>query len=134
MAQDNNPWKRFMGRQSDKAPTGTRAKALRDGLIDDAPDKFDTKQVEAMLSEIEVMVEQLTNLYNMFFAGVERRPPIEKRKRLDHLIVMANNSGKVSLTLKFRCSTVLANCKAHTERWDKQLKQLEVGKLSRRIS
>ena len=71
---------------------------------------------------VEPLIEQLNNLYNQFFAGVERRPPIERRKQLDQLMMSLQLSNKPTPAYQFRFNTLYTSYITHRERWDKLVK------------
>lgn len=135
MANDNDPWKRYR----DKLAAGKPTK--RPGNMDEYAEKpgaLDTggpiqgTELEDAIQKLDVMIEQVNNLYQMYFTGVERRPPVERRKLLDDHATKLAASSKPTLQGKFRANTALARYNTHCERWDKRLRSLESGALRRR--
>ena len=90
-------------------------------------DKF-----EELIERAGPMIDQLNNLYNMFFAGAEKLPPIERRKQLDGLINALTLMPKATGNQRFRFTTVQNQYITFRDKWDKQIKDLEAGKLKRR--
>ncbi len=81
-----------------------------------------------LLDRAGPMMEQLNNLYAMFFAGVEKRPPIERRQVLEAVMQQIAGLPRPTPALAFRVQTVMASFTAHRDRWDKQLRDRENGK------
>jgi len=80
---------------------------------------------------IDLMIDQVQNLYQMFFAGVERLPPKEKQAQIEKSI--ANLQGNLSQTpaTKFRFNTLQARYVSYKERWDKAMHGIESGKMKK---
>ncbi len=131
MARDEDPWKRFRNRQGAEKPnvSFTRAKAASDGMISSST----SVDLGEIIQQLEVMMDQLNNLYNQYFAGSEKRAPIEKRKQLNSLLQKLQDAPKTTLQARFRANTMLTRCQSQMERWDKLLRKLETGALRRRL-
>lgn len=93
---------------------------------------IDSHQLAELLARAEPMIEQLNNLYNMYVAGVEKRPPLEKRSQLDALVASLQNLHKPTAAQQFRWTTFYNHYLTHRDRWTKLLKDLEDGKIKRR--
>ena len=122
-----SPWRKF--KIQDKTVSSTRAKAIQEGAVETTKlEKLKTDEVEELLQKIDPLIEQLNNLYHMYLAGVEKRPPVERRRVLDSMVRKILDSNKQTLGVKFRASTLASRYQMHCERWDKQLRALETGK------
>jgi hypothetical protein len=84
------------------------------------------------MQRADVLIDQLSNLYNMYVAGVEKAPPTEKRKQLDQIIQTLTYSGKPTPSLIFKCGSMVSRYSTHKEKWDRMLKGLETGMLKRK--
>ncbi len=87
-----------------------------------------TGDTQTLFQQIEPMLEQLNNLYQMYANGVEKRPPTERRQLLETLITRVQESARATPALRFRLSTILASYQSHKDRWEKLLKAVEQGK------
>ena len=132
--EKNDPWGRFRSRQIEKksdvnnakirALQGTAAESVvQDGSVD----------FTELFKKIDIMVDQLSNLYNQYIAGAEKRPPVEKRKQFDQLIEFLTNVPKPTMSIKFKSMTMLTQSQTKKEHWDKLLRKLEAGKIKRRL-
>lgn len=90
--------------------------------------EIDGDRVEKLMDDLEVLIEQMGHLYTLFFQGIEKRPPIEKRTLLDKEIIILQNAMKGTPALKFRANSVISTYLTHRDRWDKKMKDLERGK------
>ena len=56
------------------------------------------------MDQLDLMIEQLRREYDMFFAGVLKRPPLELKNRVEALFRRnrANNIHKLELTFRFQ--------------------------------
>lgn len=91
-----------------------------------------TEKINELIGLAEPMIEQLNNLYNRFLAGAEKIPPNEQRKRLDQLMNTVQIMTKPTGAIQFKCNTLYAHYVSFRDRWDKQMRDLEVGKIRRR--
>ena len=98
------------------------------GEIPTGADKF-----EDLVERAGPMIDQLNNLYNMFFAGAERLPPIERRKQLDQIINTLTLMPKPTSNQRFRFATVQNQYITFRDKWDKQMRDLEAGKKRRAV-
>lgn len=89
------------------------------------------ERLPSLIAQAEPIVEQLNSLYNQYIAGIEKRPPLERRKHLDQLIATILSAGKPTPALQFRCQTLLNHYQTHRDRWDKMMRDLELGKIKR---
>ena len=131
MPRDDDPWKRFRDRNNADKPnlSLSRAKAISDGMVDGPV----TADLDETIQKLEVMTEQLNNLYNQYLSGVEKRAPIEKRRQYASLVQILQNLPKPTLQARFRSNTMLVRFQSQMERWDKLLRKLEAGGLKRRL-
>jgi hypothetical protein len=101
-----------------KATTGRTGDAELDKLLEG-------------LQRAEPLIEQLNSLYNQYVVGVDLRPPLERRKQLDQLMMSMQMLSKPTPAYQFRYNTLNASYLTHRERWDRMLKDLESGKIKR---
>jgi hypothetical protein len=84
-----------------------------------------------LFQRAEPLIEQLNNLYNQYLAGVESRPPLERRKILDTTMATLQAMAKPTPAYQFRFTTLNASYVTHRDRWDRLIKDLEMGKIKR---
>lgn len=96
------------------------------------PDKYleanpDEKFIK-FFEQVEPLLEQLNNLYRNYVNGVESRPPIERRKRLDEMMSVLQLLPKSTAKMRFDFQMLFARYQTQKVLWDKMLRRLEVGK------
>ena len=91
----------------------------------------DSAHFEDLMSRLEPMIDQVDSLYIQYVKGVERRPPLERRKTLDQLMATVSMMGKPTQGAQFRYNTLHASYNTHRDKWDKMLRDLEAGKIKR---
>ncbi len=121
VSKHDDPWRRLRDKEDDEEDGGLTS---RHGVAQTPKDSSNEKLVE-LIQRAEPMIEQLNNLYNMYFAGAEKRPPIERRSQLDQLMATLQLMSKPTPALQFRFSTLQSQYITHRDRWEKLLKQHE---------
>ena len=99
----------------------------RDSFAGPAPAGDDNQKLTDLLDRIPPMIEQLNNLYNMYFSGAERLPPIERRSLLDAAVLQLTNLPKPTPALTFRATNLIQTYNTNRDRWDRKLRELETG-------
>ncbi len=125
--KDDDSWKRYREREDERdsesvAPSSPAAAKASEG---------GTEKLIELLKQVEPMIEQVHMLYNQFLAGVEKRPPIERRKQLDQLMETIQAMFKPTPAAQFRANTVRTRYQSYRDRWDKTIKDLEDGKIKK---
>lgn len=109
--------------QANRKATGG---ALQRGTGDPEIDKL----IE-LLTRAEPMIEQVNNLYNQYLAGIEARPPLERRKQLEQVMTTLQLMNKPTPAYQFRYSSLNMSYSSHRDRWDRLAKDLEAGRIKR---
>lgn len=86
-----------------------------------------------LILKAEPLIEQLNNLYNMFFTGVEKIPPVERRKQLDQMMLSLQMMPKVNAAASFKYNNIHSKFISYRDRWEKMMKNFEDGKIKRAI-
>jgi hypothetical protein len=86
--------------------------------------------------ELDLAAKQIDNLnreYNKYFQGAEEEPPRDMRKELDHLIqtIKSALATTANATVKFSANALISKYRTHAAKWDRILKLLEEGKMTR---
>ena len=125
MADDD--WKKRREREDRLEREG--AEKEKDRLRDAEGDRL-----RAGFAEVEKLLDELNAKYNQFVTGVEMKPPIEKRAKLDRLVADMSRSPKPTQSLMFRWGSLQASYTTYKERWDRQVKAVESGKIKRVVN
>ncbi len=122
MAED--PWKRFREREDERdAQESIRPETTK------KPEESHTL-VDGM-EEAQKLIEHVNALYNQYLSGAINTPPSEKRRVLDRMMLTLSRAPKYTPTVNFKWGSVNASYNLHKEKWDRQLKALENGKIKR---
>jgi hypothetical protein len=137
MAKDDDPWKRFRDREDEREeplrPTKNRDSSGR-RIPESESENYapGTDRLTHLLQQIEPMIEQLNNLYNQYLGGVDKFPPIERRKQLERLMEQLQEVPKPTQASQFRANSIRTHFQSYRDRWDRLLRDLEAGKIKRR--
>lgn len=135
--RDDDAWRRLREREDaedrEREDASDREEELANRPGFKIPQKSDAElaKIEELLDRAEPLIEQLDNLYKIYLAGIEKRPPIERRTHLDRTMEMITMMAKPTRALQFRYNTLHARYVTHRDRWDKILKEREGGKIRR---
>lgn len=88
----------------------------------------DEKEIERDLNELESGVSQLKRDYDMFFAGAEKRPPVQLRQRVETSIRRYSSVLSLSYAQRFRYNTLVARFSSYQDLWSKQMRYKEEGR------
>jgi len=137
MAREDDDWKRRREREDERAReeaeeavkkriSGKGSPEPKIGKPD--PLQVSTASVEATMDKVQSMIDQVDHLYGMYFAGVDKLPPIQVRSVLEQLMTSLQNQQKSTPAQKFKYSNLVSRFQAYRDRWDKKLKDLEKGR------
>jgi hypothetical protein len=131
MADRKDDW-RWKREQEDEREREEETLALKKPSGQGLPTSgIGSEKLDEMLTRADTLIDQLNNLYNMFISGVEKLPPVERRKQLDQTILSIQMTNKPTASLSFKSNGVLSKYSTHAERWDKLIRDLENGKIKR---
>ena len=88
-------------------------------------------KIDELLQRAEPMIEQVNSLYQQFVAGVERLPPLERRKQLEQLMGQLQLIQKPNSTYSFRVNTLHTRFVTMRDRWERLIRDIESGKINR---
>ncbi len=88
---------------------------------------------KALLDRIEADIEKLKVAYDMYFQGMEKRPPLEERRRLDREVNRLIGFRSPNTAVKFRANTVVQRMVTYRHLWDRIMQQIEDGRFKRDI-
>lgn len=115
----------------DEAILKNRSKASGPGLravslkAAELPKEDDTEKLQKMIGEITPQLEQLNQLYRMYVNGVEKRPPIELRSRVEAQLQRLTTASKNTLSVRFQYQQLHSKYISYRDLWERMLKQFE---------
>jgi hypothetical protein len=86
-----------------------------------------SEAIGARLDELERKIERLRALYESFFLGVERRPPVVPRQELNRLMLETQQLSIRNAALRFRFQSVSQRWTMLTTYWNRILREIESG-------
>ncbi|HCM40865.1 MAG: hypothetical protein A2Z97_07205 [Bdellovibrionales bacterium GWB1_52_6] len=130
MAEDDEDKIRRRREREDEIEQEDLAKKKKMGVESVRPP---AEQTEDYLNRIDPLIDQVDSLYGQYIHGLEKHPPLERRKMLDQLINTVSMMPKVGSNLQFRYNTIHARYISQRDKWEKWMRDLESGKLKRAI-
>lgn len=86
-----------------------------------------SEAIAARLDEVERKMERLRALYESFFLGVERRPPVVPRTELNRLMLELQQLTIRNAALRFRYQSVAQRWTLLVTYWNRTLREIESG-------
>ena len=77
------------------------------------------------MAQLEAELKRLEAEYNLFFAGRQKRMPVESRARVDAAIKKHDRTPRRNTAERFRFDTVQARYVALCQLWDRTLREKE---------
>jgi len=81
------------------------------------------------LEQIEKSIKQLQIEWEKFFGGVERKPPVDLKAKVEAVIRRHANAEIRNNTERFRYQNLTARYNTFNEMWGKRLRALEEGRV-----
>lgn len=137
MARNNNDNEDFKSRNRKRQLEEEREEQNPDkptgkGNAETSPGSQDSgERYLQLIQSTDVSIDQVNNLFQMYIAGVERLPPIEKQKLLDQSMIRLESMEKATPAARFRYQALQSRYQTYKNRWEKLLKDLEAGKIKR---
>jgi len=85
----------------------------------------DTELLKTLLNSAQNLIEQVNNLYQQYFAGVEKKVPKVPGDRLKKIMDQISLATKPTPALRFKSQTIRNAYLTYKEKWERQLKKLE---------
>lgn len=92
------------------------------------------KEILSALSAIEQQLKDLQITYEQYFAGIEKREPMQARERLARQLRQFVNRRITQTDLRFRYQTLAARFQSYVGHWDRILRLIEEGRYERHTS
>ncbi len=83
--------------------------------------------LEEDLNRLEVMIRQLKQQYDIFFAGAAPRQPFETRKEVEGLVDRLGRTSMQRFSDRYRYNTLAGKYQTYRELWMKLLRMREEG-------
>ena len=100
-------------------------------------DEIDAAAIEARLEDLiqraTPLVEQVNGLYARYLQGIEKFAPTERRTHLDQLMHTIYALPKPTPAVRFRAEAIFQTYRQYKDKWDRQMRDLESGKIKRRV-
>jgi hypothetical protein len=90
--------------------------------------------VAARLEEMERKLERLRALYESFFTGTERQPPLVPRREMNRLVLEMQQMSVRNAALRFRLQSLLQRWTLLTTYWNRTLREIESGTYRRDLT
>jgi hypothetical protein len=80
------------------------------------------------LDILEKSIRQLQIEWEKFFSGIERKPPVDLRTKLEAMVRRCSNAEIRNNTERFRFQNLASRYQAFAELWAKRLRAMEEGR------
>ena len=86
-----------------------------------------------VLNDLENEIARLRALYEQYFQGLERRPPVRLRERLDRQVRRLRRDQPNNTAMRFKYQTIFQRWITFTQYWDRISRRIEEGTYARDI-
>lgn len=95
---------------------------------------MNNQQYTTLLQETEAQLERLRVLYDQYFQGIERRPPVEARANFERMLNTLRRERPKNTALRFRFQGLTQRLNTYQALWTRVLKQIEEGTYKRDLA
>lgn len=131
--RDDDAWARRRRREREDAEAQAATKEQK-SKRPGAPVQVSRDDLPQLLTTAEQLIDQVEALYKQFILGLTERPPHEKRRQLEKILESIFKAPRTNPALQFRIGSLNAHFLTHRDKWDRQLKELETGKIKRVVA
>ena len=89
------------------------------------------KAIAQELTAIEQEMRELEIRYEQYFAGVEKRPPMQEREKVARRLRQFANRRIIQTDLRFRYQNLATRFHSYAGHWDRILRLIEEGRYGR---
>lgn len=86
--------------------------------------------LEEELNRLEVLIRQLKQQYDIFFAGAAKRPPLETRREVESTVDVLGRTPMQRFSDRYRYNTLAGKYQTYRELWAKLMRMREEGYLA----
>lgn len=90
----------------------------------------EAERTDRMIAELQELIRQVKREYELWFNGVNPKPPYELRNKLDNHVRLLRNRLPKRTADQFRIGTVLQQYQTFQDFWDKSARKAEEGGLA----
>jgi len=90
-------------------------------------------QFDARLGDLESEITRLRAIYEQWFQGIERVPPVRMREKLDRKVRQLRREAPNNTALRFKYQTIFQRWITFTQYWDRITKRIEEGTYHRDV-
>jgi len=85
----------------------------------------DSAEVDQKIHDTRVLMEQTHQLYQHYFNGIEKRPPIEKARLLESRVKELERASATVTASRYKISQFILQYKTFRDLWDRKLRDKE---------
>jgi hypothetical protein len=89
--------------------------------------------INAEITKLENMIEALRKKYELFFFGLEKKPPNAEREQVDRKVRELLNAFITNTGQRYRLQSVIGKYNTYQRYWDRILQQIEEGTYEREL-
>jgi len=89
--------------------------------------------INAEITKLESMIEMLRKRYELFFFGLEKKPPNAERDQVDRKIRELLGAFITNTGQRYRLQSVVGKYNSYQRYWDRILQQIEEGTYEREL-
>jgi hypothetical protein len=86
---------------------------------------IDSQSIDVKMGEVKALMDQTHQLYQHYFNGIEKRPPIEKARLLESRIGELQRLPIGNPTSKFKVTNFITQYRTFKDLWDRKLRDRE---------
>lgn len=90
-------------------------------------------QFDARLGDLESEITRLRAIYEQWFQGIERVPPVRMREKLDRQVRQLRREAPNNTALRFKYQTIFQRWITFTQYWDRITRRIEEGTYHRDV-
>lgn len=90
--------------------------------------------IEARLGEMEMKIDRLRSMYEAYFMGQERMPPVSPRREMNRMMLEMQQVPIANASLRFRFQALSQKWVLHVTYWNRTLREIEAGTYRRDVA
>lgn len=92
------------------------------------------KAIEEELADLTARIERLRVLYQQYFMGMERIPPLVQREQLERRVRESALNDVRRAAVKFRFQSLIQRLRTYEVYWDRLQRDIEEGRVERGVA
>lgn len=93
----------------------------------------DRDDMRHIIEELEPQVERLKSLYQQYFMGIEKLPPVVLKKTIDRTIWRLRRERFQNPRLRFKFQQIIQRYNTYEQYWQRIMRQIENGTYDRHV-